>query len=91
MKTAVINIKTDPELKIKAQEVASDLGISLSMVLNSYLKRFVFEKRFFVEHNKSKLPRGMFRLSDLDQVNKDLKEIKSGWDKSLDKIPDGIS
>lgn len=37
MKTAIINIKTDPETKQKAHKVASELGIPLSNLLNAYL------------------------------------------------------
>jgi antitoxin component of RelBE/YafQ-DinJ toxin-antitoxin module len=35
--TAVINIKTNPKIKKEAQAVASDLGLSLSAVINAYL------------------------------------------------------
>jgi addiction module RelB/DinJ family antitoxin len=37
MKTAIINFKTDEATKLKAQEVASRLGIPLSNLLNAYL------------------------------------------------------
>jgi addiction module RelB/DinJ family antitoxin len=37
MKTAIINIKTDPETKLKAHRVADELGIPLSNLLNAYL------------------------------------------------------
>lgn len=37
MKTAVINFKTDQATKLKAQDVASKLGIPLSNLLNAYL------------------------------------------------------
>ncbi len=37
MKTAVINFKTDEATKLKAQDVASKLGIPLSNLLNAYL------------------------------------------------------
>jgi addiction module RelB/DinJ family antitoxin len=37
MKTAVINFKTDMATKLKAQDVASKLGIPLSNLLNAYL------------------------------------------------------
>ena len=40
MKT-VINIKTDKNVKKDAQKIASDLGLSLSAVINAYLKQFV--------------------------------------------------
>jgi len=39
MNTAVINIKTDPQVKLRAQKVASDLGFSLSSLINGYLRQ----------------------------------------------------
>jgi len=38
MKTAVINIKTEMELKTQAQAIAADLGFSLSSLVNAFLK-----------------------------------------------------
>lgn len=43
-KTAVINLKTDPDLKRRAAETAKKLGVSVSAVLNNELKRFATEK-----------------------------------------------
>lgn len=37
MKTAIINFKTDEATKLKAQDVATRLGIPLSNLLNAYL------------------------------------------------------
>jgi addiction module RelB/DinJ family antitoxin len=45
MNTAVINIKTQPEVKLKAQAIARDLGLSLSSLINAYLKQFVKTKK----------------------------------------------
>ena len=44
MNTAVINIKTNPSTKIKAQEIARELGFSLSALINGYLKHLVKTK-----------------------------------------------
>lgn len=41
MKTAVINFKTDSVTKLKAQNIASKLGIPLSSLLNAYLHELV--------------------------------------------------
>lgn len=41
---AVINLKTDPKLKVKAAKTADRLGISLSAVLNNELRRFAAER-----------------------------------------------
>lgn len=45
MNTAVIITKTDPRVKKQAQQVASELGISLSSLVNAYLKQVVRTKR----------------------------------------------
>ncbi len=41
MNTAVINIKVDPLTKKKAKTVASELGFSLSSLINAYLKQLI--------------------------------------------------
>ena len=45
MKT-VLNVKTDVEVKKKAQALAKYLGVPLSVVVNSYLKEFVRSGEF---------------------------------------------
>jgi len=44
MNTAVINIKTDPKLKAEAQKTASELGFSLSALINGYLNQLTKTK-----------------------------------------------
>ena len=44
MNTAIINIKTDPKVKAKAQRIASELGFSLSALINGYLNQLVRTK-----------------------------------------------
>jgi addiction module RelB/DinJ family antitoxin len=44
MNSASILIKTDPQIKIKAQKVAEDMGLSLSTVINRYLREFILKK-----------------------------------------------
>ncbi len=46
MKT-VINIKTDREVKEMAQKTAGDLGLSLSALVNAYLRQFVRSKEAY--------------------------------------------
>lgn len=43
----VINIKTKKDLKQKAQKTAGDLGLSLSAVINAYLRQFVRNKAVY--------------------------------------------
>lgn len=37
----MINIKTDKSLKKSAQEVAREIGVPLSIIVNAYLKEFI--------------------------------------------------
>ncbi|MBU1126736.1 MAG: type II toxin-antitoxin system RelB/DinJ family antitoxin [Patescibacteria group bacterium] len=39
--TTVINIRTDAKVKIKSQKIAKELGLSLSAVINAYLRQLV--------------------------------------------------
>ncbi len=45
MQTAVINFTAEEKTKQEAQRVAQKMGISLSTVLNNYLKYFVRTKK----------------------------------------------
>lgn len=45
MNTAVIITKTEPEVKRKVQAVAKKFGISLSSLLNAYLKQIIRTKK----------------------------------------------
>jgi len=48
-KYAVINLKTDPELKKLATQTANKLGVSISAVLNNELRRFASEQSVVFE------------------------------------------
>jgi len=43
-KYAIINLKTDPQLKELAAKTANRLGISISAILNNELRRFTAEQ-----------------------------------------------
>lgn len=44
MNTAVINIKTDAKTKSEAQKLADEMGLTLTAVLNRYLRHFIKTK-----------------------------------------------
>ena len=56
MNTTVINIKTNPEVKSKAQAIAEELGLSLSAVINVLLKQFVRTKTINLDLNREEVP-----------------------------------
>jgi len=45
MKTAIINIKTKPQTKKRAQKIADELGLSLSAVINGFLNQLIKTKK----------------------------------------------
>lgn len=46
MKT-VINLKTDWEVKKNAQELAKTMGLTLSAIINAYLRQFVRSRELY--------------------------------------------
>lgn len=45
MSISIINFKTDAKLKLEAQKLAAELGVSLSSVLNDALRKFVRDRQ----------------------------------------------
>lgn len=68
MKT-VINIKADRDIKIKAKKIAEELGLSLSAVINAYLKQFVRNKSVY--------------FSATPSMSKELEDILGGIDRDI--------
>ncbi len=71
---AVINIKTDREVKEKAQEVARKFGMPLSAIINGYLNQLVRTKdiHFFLEGELKPAVK-----KRLDRLHQDVKEGKN--------------
>lgn len=74
MKTSVINVKTDREVKKSAQKVAEELGLSLSTVINAYLRQFVRNK----EIHLTTVPHMSAELEEfLGRVEEDIKKKRN--------------
>ena len=83
MKT-VVNIKVDKDIKIRAQELAQDFGLSLSTVINAYLRQFVKEESLVF----SNVPKMSVELENLlGSVERDLKN-KKNLSKSVKNVED---
>lgn len=73
MKT-IVNLKTDKEVKVSAQKVASKLGLTLSAVINAYLKQFIRNQEVYFSY----VPKMTSELEDLiGQAEKDYKSRKN--------------
>ena len=70
MNTAVINIKTNPVIKTKAQAVAKELGFSLSSLVNAYLKHLVKTKTVYFSASEEPTP---YLLEKLKESKEDIK------------------
>ena len=73
MKT-IINIKADNDVKIKAKKIAENLGLSLSAVINAYLKQFIRNKSVYFSATPTMSPELEKLLGDIE---KDIKRDKN--------------
>lgn len=73
MNTAVINIKVEPKTKREAQRVAEEIGVSLSGLLNGFLKHLIRTRTVtFSAHEEP----SEYLIQSLKEAEK---EIKEGW------------
>ena len=87
MNPVIINIKTNKDLKESAQKTANNLGISLSSVINNYLKTFIVEKR--VVFDSALMPNKATQIL----LNKAMQNIKAktNLSKSFSNVDDFIN
>ncbi len=85
MNTAIINIKTNPLVKEKAQEIAGELGFSLSSLINAYLKHLIKTKTVYF--NASENPTE-YLISALEESKKDIEQnrVSTQFTKAKDAI-----
>ena len=71
MKT-VLNVKTDKDIKDRAQALAKHLGIPLSTVVNAHLKSFIESGEFKVTREPG------LRPAVIKELNRAIKEVRAG-------------
>ena len=71
MKT-VLNVKTDVEVKTRAQALAKHLGIPLSTIVNAHLKAFVESGEFKVTREPE------LRPEVVAELRQQMKDIEAG-------------
>lgn len=85
MNTASIYIKTKPEIKAKVEEIASEFGLSLTHLINSYLKQIVKNRSIIskLSENPSK-----YLLESIRIARKERKEGKASpiFDNAKDAV-----
>lgn len=73
MKT-VLNVKTDKDVKEKAQALAKHMGIPLSTIVNAHLKAFIASGEFTVTREPQ------LRPEVIKQIKIAIKEVQAGKD-----------
>lgn len=85
MNTAVINIKTNPVVKERAQEIAGELGFSLSSLINAYLKHLIKTKTVYFSNSENPTE---YLLKALEESRKDIEKdrVSPKFSKAIDAI-----
>lgn len=86
MNTAVMTIKTDPDLKVRVQKIAGELGFSLSSLINAYLKQLARTRTVFFSA-VSEQP-SEYLIKSLEESEADLKDDRASptFDNAADAI-----
>lgn len=87
MRNEIINIKTDSATKKQARKIAEKLGLSLSTVINGYLKQFIRnqEANFSAEPNEKP---SQWLISELRQAKRDEEQgyVSPAFDDTLGAV-----
>ena len=93
MNTAVINIKTDVRVKTQAKKIASELGFSLSALINGYLNQLIKTKVVHfsaLDETPSEYMIQALRESENDRRKGDYRSFKTS-DEALDFVDEMIN
>lgn len=84
MNTTIINFKTDKKIKERAQDIAKQMGLNLSDVMNIYLRDFIRNKELNI---KLEMP----NEKTIKRIKTAMNEIKKGnVSPSFDGIDEAI-
>ena len=83
---AILNIKTDIDVKKKAQKIAKEMGVPLSTIVNVQLKQLISERRGMLR--APLIPNARTRKA-IDDARKELKKRK-GISPIFDTAEDAI-
>ncbi|MEK7534543.1 MAG: type II toxin-antitoxin system RelB/DinJ family antitoxin [Patescibacteria group bacterium] len=85
MNTAAIYIKTQPEVKAKAQKIAKNLGLSLSSLVDAWLRQFVKTKRVAFSAEEERPSKYL-----IESIRKSEEDIKAGRVLSFDSGEEAV-
>ena len=82
--SSVINVKIDPKVKAEAKKVASELGLSLSSLINGYLRQLIKSKTVYLSLHEEPSP------YLIEAIRQSEKEIKEGKGKTFGNVEEAI-
>lgn len=85
MNTAAIYIRTQPEVKAEAQKIAKNLGLSLSSLMDAWLRQFAKTKRVTFSAKEEKPSKYL-----IESLKKSEEDIKAGRVISFDSGEEAI-
>lgn len=86
MNTSVVNVKVDTQVKQKAQEIAEELGLSISALVNGYLRQLIKTKT--VHFSAIEEEPSDYLIQSLKEAEEDIKagRVSPGFDNVKDAI-----
>ncbi|OGC82469.1 MAG: hypothetical protein A2V81_00190 [Candidatus Abawacabacteria bacterium RBG_16_42_10] len=82
--SSVINVKIDPKVKAEAKKVAAELGISLSALINGYLRQLIKSKTVYLSLHEEPSP------YLIEAIRESKEDIKKGRVKKFENVDDAI-
>lgn len=93
MVKTLINIKADKEVKEQAQKTAAELGLSLSAIINAYLRQFIRTKEIHFSLEGELKPSVKKRLDRLEKEAREGKNLSPSFSnvKEMDAYLNSLS
>ena len=79
---AQINVRVDEDVKIKAERVCQEIGISMSSAINIYLKKIARENKIPFELTADPF----YNKENMDYLEKKYNDYKNGKLKLIDEV-----
>ena len=76
MSTTVMSVKTEKEIKEKAQKIAKKMGFPLGTLINAFLRQFIRDKAINFSMEPT-IPMSKALEKELARIEKDIKEGKN--------------
>lgn len=89
MASTVMSIKTEKELKAKAQKLSKKLGFPLGTLINAFLRQFVRNKTVYFSMNSNKVMSKALE-AELGLIENDIKNDKN-LSPSFDEMAEALA